>query len=113
MSGFISRVKLPKTISVAAIVLAFVAGSFCLAQMPAESAAGPDLAQPLMSQNELENLVAPVALYPDALLSQVLVASTYPRGVFGARGWMRATGFLRGRDLRGAAKEQNWNASVQ
>jgi|CZKJ01.1.fsa_nt_gi hypothetical protein len=113
MSGFISRVKLPKTISVAAIVLAFVAGSFCLAQMPAESAAGPDLAQPLMSQNELENLVAPVALYPDALLSQVLVASTYPLEVFEAQRWMQATGYLRGRDLMEAAQEQNWDASVQ
>jgi Protein of unknown function (DUF3300) len=113
MSGFISRVKLPKTTAIAAIVLAFVAGSFCLAQMPMDNAADADLAQPLMPGNELENLVAPVALYPDALLSQVLVASTYPLEVFDAQRWLQANGYLRGRDLMEAAQEQNWDASVQ
>jgi hypothetical protein len=113
MSGFISRVKLPKTVAVAAIMLAFVAGSFCVAQMPPESAANADLAQPLMSAHELEDLTAPVALYPDALLSQVLVASTYPQEVVEAQRWLKANGYLRGRDLMEAAQEQNWDASVQ
>src|SRR6202035_3224217 len=72
-----------------------------------------NLSQPLMPGNELENLVAPIALYPDALLSQVLVASTYPREVFEAQRWLQENGYLRGRDLMEAAQEQNWDASVQ
>ncbi len=112
MSGFISRVRLPKR-AIAAIVLAFVAGSFCLAQMSPEGATDADLAQPLMSENQLENLTAPIALYPDALLSQVLVASTYPLEVFEAQRWIQANAYLRGRDLIEAAQEQNWDASVQ
>lgn len=113
MAGFISQVRLPKTIAVAAIMLAFVAGSFCLAQMPADGAADEDMPQPLMSENQLENLVAPIALYPDALLSQVLVASTYPLEVFQAQRWLQENSYLHGRDLIESAQEQNWDASVQ
>jgi len=72
-----------------------------------------DLGQPLLSQTELENLVAPIALYPDALLSQVLVASTYPLEVYEAQGWLQQNSFLRGRALLAAAQEQSWDPSVQ
>jgi hypothetical protein len=68
---------------------------------------------PLLSQNDLENLVAPVALYPDALLSQVLVASTYPLEVIEARDWLRQNGGLPSRALMAAAQRENWDPSVQ
>jgi hypothetical protein len=61
----------------------------------------------------LDNLVAPVALYPDPLLSQVLVASTYPLELVEAEQWMQANGSLHGQDLMNAAKQQPWDASVQ
>jgi hypothetical protein len=73
----------------------------------------PDQNAPEFSQTELENLVAPVALYPDALLSQLLVASTYPLEVVEAQQWLRANGNLPGRDLMAAAQQQNWDPSVQ
>jgi Protein of unknown function (DUF3300) len=72
-----------------------------------------DAPTPVLSQNELENLVAPVALYPDALLSQVLVASTYPLEVIEARDWLRQNGGLPSRQLMAAAQQENWDPSVQ
>jgi hypothetical protein len=76
-------------------------------------ASDADAPTPLLSQNDLENLVAPVALYPDALLSQVLVASTYPLEVIDAREWLQRNGSLPSRELMAAAQRENWDPSVQ
>jgi hypothetical protein len=65
------------------------------------------------SPQELSNLVAPIALYPDLLLSEVLAASTYPLELVQAQQWMQANPGLRGPDLVNAAKQQNWDPSVQ
>jgi hypothetical protein len=54
-----------------------------------------------------------VALYPDQLLSQVLAASTYPLEIVEAQQWLRQNGYLRGSRLVDAAKQQNWDPSVQ
>jgi len=68
---------------------------------------------PQLSPQELSNLVAPVALYPDLLLSQVLAASTYPAEITQAEQWTLSNPNLRGVDLVEAAKQQNWDPSVQ
>src|SRR5580704_19749681 len=68
--------------------------------------------RPLAPQ-DLSNLVAPIALYPDLLLSQVLAASTYPAEITQAQQWTLSNPNLRGRDLVEAAKQQNWDPSVQ
>ncbi len=68
---------------------------------------------PLLAPDQLDNLVAPIALYPDPLLSQVLAASTYPLEVVEAEQWLRANGNLSGQQLIDAAREQNWDPSVQ
>jgi hypothetical protein len=62
---------------------------------------------------ELNNLVAPIALYPDPLLGQVLVASTYPLEVVEANQWLQRNRNLSGRELINAAKQQSWDPSVQ
>ncbi len=62
---------------------------------------------------QIETLVAPIALYPDALLSQVLVASTYPLEVVEARQWLDRHRDLQGEPLMAEAREQGWDASVQ
>jgi len=95
------------------MVLAFGAGTHSRAQMAGDRASDADLGQPLLSQNELENLVAPIALYPDPLLSQVLVASTYPLEVYEAQGWLQQNPYLHGRALLAAAQQQSWDPSVQ
>src|SRR3990172_11357080 len=70
----------------------------------------PPLAQQpqMWSAQELNNLVAPIALYPDPLLGQLLVASTYPLEVVEANQWLQQNKNLRGRELMNAAKQQSW-----
>lgn len=64
------------------------------------------------AEAELEQLLAPVALYPDALLSQVLMASTYPLEVVEAARWSRARAGLVGDEAVRAGADQGWDPSV-
>jgi len=92
------------------VCVPLLAGGLLVAQQPPPPA--PAAAQ-LLSPEQLDTLVAPVALYPDALLSQVLVASTYPLEVVEAQQWLQKNGSLRGQQLTDAARQQNWDASIQ
>jgi hypothetical protein len=87
-------------------------GSLLMAQPPAQPAPPPPTAQ-LLSPPQLENLVAPIALYPDPLLGQVLAASTYPLEVVQAQQWLQQNSNLHGDQLMSAARQQNWDPSVQ
>ena len=64
-------------------------------------------------QEELEQLVAPIALYPDALLAQVLMASTYPLEVVYAARWTRTNPTLSGKALEDAMQKEPWDPSVK
>jgi hypothetical protein len=66
-----------------------------------------------MSPDQLDNLVAPIALYPDPLLSQVLAASTYPLEIVAAQQWLTQRNNVQGAQRMDAAREQNWDPSVQ
>ncbi len=66
----------------------------------------------LMSAPQLQSLVAPIALYPDALLSQMLMASTYPLEVAAASIWLR-NNQLTGADFDAAIGQQRWDNSVK
>jgi hypothetical protein len=71
-------------------------------------------AQPqLLDQAALDQLVAPIALYPDTVLAQVLMASTYPLEVVQAARWQAANKKLKGDKLQEAADKQDWDASVK
>lgn len=69
--------------------------------------------QPLYSGQELAQMLAPVALYPDALLAQVLMASTYPVEVVEAERWIRINSGLKDEDLDAALLRRNWDPSVK
>ena len=62
---------------------------------------------------ELDALLAPIALYPDELLSQILMASTYPLEVVQADRWVRANKDLKGDQLAVALEKQSWDPSVK
>jgi len=62
---------------------------------------------------ELAQMLAPVALYPDGLLSQVLMAATYPLEVVAAERWVKNNPLLKGDNLDEALHEQDWDASVK
>jgi hypothetical protein len=68
--------------------------------------------QPLPPE-QLDNLVAPVALYPDPILGQILAASTYPLELIEAQQWLQHSPGLTGKALVDAARQQNWDPSVQ
>src|SRR5262245_29463854 len=62
---------------------------------------------------EIEQLVAPIALYPDDLVSQILMASTYPLEVVEAARWLRANKTLKGDALTTALEKQTWDPSIK
>lgn len=78
---------------------------------PAATPAGPG--QQVLTNAQLDALVAPIALYPDTLLSQILMASTYPLEVVQADRWVSANKQLKGDQLKTEAEKQAWDASVK
>jgi hypothetical protein len=80
------------------------------AQSPQAPAASP---QPLLKPAELDQMLAPIALYPDPLLTQVLIASTYPLEVVQADRWAKANANLKGDALSAAIAKQSWDDSVK
>ena len=65
------------------------------------------------SQAQIQQLVAPIALYPDALLTQVLMASTYPLEVVEAARWSRDNPTMKGPALETAMQAQSWDPSIK
>ena len=88
-------------------------GALGVAQEPPPPADQQQAPAQMMSPNQLDTLVAPIALYPDALLSQVMVAATYPLEVAEAAQWLDQHRDMRGSQLVDAAREQNWDPSIQ
>lgn len=66
-----------------------------------------------LSQAQLASLVAPIALYPDPLVAQLLMASTYPLEVAEAYNWQKTNSRLSGDALNQALQQQNWDPSVK
>ena len=79
------------------------------AQPAGQPPPGPELLKP----EQLEALVAPIALYPDDLLANVLAASTYPLEVVQADRWLKERKNLKDDALRKAVENQSWDDSVK
>ena len=79
-----------------------------MAQQPATAPT-----QPLLKPAELDQLLAPIALHPDPLLSEVLIASTYPLEVVQADRWAKSNKALKGDALTAALAKQSWDDSVK
>jgi len=99
------------------LTLAF-AGFLVLALTPRSLILGQQLAQPTSIQEaktpeQLQQLVAPIALYPDALVAQILAAATYPTEVVQADRFVQQHSYLQGGDLAAAADRQSWDPSVK
>lgn len=109
-----------QAIAILCVMILPGAGTAALAQQPVPSYDAPPYSPPpspdqapLLSPAQLDNLVAPIALYPDPLLGQVLAASTYPLEIVEAQQWVQQHPELRGAQLTAAARAQNWDPSVQ
>jgi Protein of unknown function (DUF3300) len=66
-----------------------------------------------LPEGQIEQLVAPIALYPDPLLTQVLMASTYPLEVVEAARWSHDNSMVKGQALQDAMQAQSWDPSVK
>jgi hypothetical protein len=105
-----------KRTQVLAVVCAFLLVAptpYSLAEPLPMNQAATTQDQPLLSSGQLESLVAPIALYADPILGQVLVASTYPLEIVHAAQWLDQNASLSGKALADAAAKQPWEASVQ
>src|SRR6266436_2441562 len=68
---------------------------------------------PQLSPQQIQQLVAPIALYPDALVAQILAASTYPAQIVEADRWMQSHSNLKGEELAKEGDKQPWDPSVK
>jgi hypothetical protein len=84
-----------------------------LLAMPASVWAQGSGAPPSFKQEELDQLLAPIALYPDSLLTQILMASTYPLEVVQADRWAKQNSRMQGDALAKALEAQPWDPSVK
>jgi hypothetical protein len=118
VEGWATEAAMKKTqaftpmIAIFCSVLLLVSGNAMLSAQPQGPPPVPPPGQAL-SPNQLDGLVAPIALYPDPLLSQILVATTYPLELVQAWQWLQRTPGLTGPALTQAAQQQNWDPSIQ
>jgi len=87
-------------------------GAALLAQQPAAAPADAAQAKTLPPE-QLDSLVAPIALYPDALLAQTLAASTYPLEIVQLQQWLAKNPNLKDKALADAVAKEPWDPSVQ
>ena len=79
----------------------------------ATPAATPASSQGVFSREELDQMFAPIALYPDKLIAQVLMAATYPGNVADAAAWSKAHPEAKGDPAVALVADQPWDPSVQ
>jgi cellobiose-specific phosphotransferase system component IIB len=94
-----------------------------LAQQTAPSASSQDMtntanapaqeAAPKIPNDQLDSLVAPIALYPDPLLAQILAASTYPLEIIELEQWLKRNPNLKDKALADGVAKQSWDPSIQ
>ena len=103
--------KLPAVVVAAALSVAAYVSGVALGQQPPAPASAPQSAQ--IPPDQLDSLVAPIALYPDPLLAQVLAASTYPVEIIELQQWLNKNQSLKGDALTKAVEQKDWDPSVQ
>jgi uncharacterized membrane protein YgcG len=100
--GIMVRIKQLLTIA--------LAWTLVLATAPAQAQDAPPAN---LNASQIDALTSPIALYPDALVAQVLAASTYPNEITEAAQWLQANSNLQGQALMDAVNQQQWDPSVQ
>jgi len=81
--------------------------------LPAQEKAGEPEEAYMFKKEELTQMLAPIALYPDSLVAQILMASTYPLEIVEAERWMRQNKELKDDALNEALMEKDWDPSVK
>ncbi len=100
-------------IALLCIMLLAPGDSLLLGMQAQQQGAGAQEAAPKIPAEQLDSLVAPIALYPDPMLSQTLVASTYPLEIMQLQQWLEKNKGLKDKALADAVKKQDWDPSIQ
>jgi uncharacterized membrane protein YgcG len=107
-------------VAIACAALLSSGNSSLLAQTPPatqpavqDSAAPAEAPAPKIPNDQLDSLVAPIALYPDTLLAQTLAAATYPLEIIQLQQWMGKNKNLKDKALADAVAKEKWDPSVQ
>ena len=95
-----------RTLALVGVLVLIMAPRAALAQ-------GTSAPPAVFSQQQLDQMLAPVALYPDSLLAQVLIAATYPDQVMEADRWLKQNQNLQGEALNAALDRMGWDLSVK
>jgi hypothetical protein len=106
---FAFKVWGPRTLAAAI----FAVGVPGIAQEPAAQDAAAQVTAPTFKAEELDALIAPVALYPDPLLAQIFMAATHPLEVVEAARWQKEHAELKDKALEDALQAQTWDPSVK
>jgi hypothetical protein len=104
------------TSAIRSIYAALLLTGLLIAAAQAQTPPAPatvDQSQQMLKPEELDQLVAPIALYPDALLAEVLMSSTYPLEIVQADRWVTENKNLKGDALKAAVDKQSWDDSVK
>jgi hypothetical protein len=108
------RTRIGQSLVAILCVLALAPGDTAVYAQPTSlQNAPPDQPAPTIPAGQLDSLVAPIALYPDPLLTQVLVASTYPLELIQLQQWIQRNPGLTGDALTTAVQNQDWDPSIQ
>jgi hypothetical protein len=105
-------IRTVRQLSAIICIAALVPGD-SIAVQTQQPAATTQQAEPRIPPEQLDSLVAPIALYPDPLLSQTLVASTYPLEVIQLKQWLDQHKDLKDKALVDAVQKQDWDPSIQ
>jgi hypothetical protein len=107
---------LPKTLALVlswSLLFAAAPGRFAYASQTDQSGGQDTSGSVEQTTEELQQLVAPIALYPDALVSQILAAATYPTEIVEADRWAQEHSNLKANDLANEVDKQPWDPSVK
>lgn len=114
MAIFVRSLQSQLTATVCSILLIPGAPSIsATTDLAAEQSGAPDEQAPKIPNDQLDSLVAPIALYPDPLLAQVLAASTYPLEIMQLQQWLTKHKDLKDKALEDAVMKQPWDPTVQ
>ncbi len=105
-----------KLLALVCVALLACGDAALLAQAPPQEAPAAAAAEPAaekLSADQLDSLVAPIALYPDPLLAQTLAASTYPLELVQLQQWLEKNKNLKDKALADAVAKQPWDPSIQ
>jgi hypothetical protein len=102
-----------RALLLSAVLLLAAAPQSLLAQTPPAEAAPQTPTYTPQSPEQLQQLVAPIALYPDSLVASILPAATFPEQIVEADRWLQANQDLTGEALAQAVNQQPWDASVK